>query len=216
MRNFNPWGSPETESFLEHRHDVLRHVPRGTFSVKFDRSVQAGAKNNKNQSDQAASGFGAQATQIGSSLIPGLERQANNPTGLTPMQKNAALVSGAEAAGGVESGGKGAAMLQTLRTKTPGGFGAALAEAARVKGRQLSSNALGVENEDARMAQENQARAQSMLSGLYGTDTSNQLKAMGLSDEALNTQLAGGKSGWLQNAEGLVETAADAAKAFKK
>ncbi len=212
MRLFSPFISPEQE----HRLAVLNGLFHAeSFHARFDRSVQSGAKSNKSVADTTAGGFGSQASQIGSSLIPGLERQANNPTGFTPMQKNAMLVSGAESAGGTEAGGRGAAMLQSLRTKNPSGFASALDESARIKGRQLSQNALGVETADARQAQANQARAQQQLQGLYGTDTSNQLRAMGLSDEALRTQLEAGKSGWLQNVEGGIDTLTGAAKAFK-
>jgi len=41
---------------------------------------------------------------------------------------------------------------------------------------------------------------------LYGTDTSNQLKAMGLQSEDLQNQLAAGRQGWLQNTEGVLGT----------
>jgi len=44
------------------------------------------------------------------------------------------------------------------------------------------------------------------LQGLYGTDTSNQLRAMGLSAEDLQNQLNAGKSGWLQNTMGVLGT----------
>lgn len=171
-----------------------------------DRSIQGQAKTNAANANTTGSQFGSTANQVGSVLIPGLERQATNPTGFTPIQKNRMLVAGAESAGGAASGAGGEAALEKLRGRNPAGFSAALDEVARQKGRQMSSNALGVENADAQLAQQKQQEAMRQLQGIYGTDTSNQLKAMGLSDEDLKTALEAGKSGWLQQAQGVLGT----------
>lgn len=206
----------ENSQFSENRCDVLCgmfHVER--FHVRFDRAIQGTAKKNSGQATDTGAGFGSTASQIGSTLIPGLETQAQHPTGFTPAGKNRQLVAGAESAGGAASGAGGAAALEKLRTRNPAGFGAALGEVSRIKGRQMSQNALGVENADAELAQRKQAQAQQMLAGLYGTDTSNQLKAMGLANEDLGTALEAGKQGWLQNTEGVIGTLTNAAKAYK-
>jgi len=162
-----------------------------------------------------ASGFGSGASQIGSTLIPGLEREANNPTGYDPVTKNRMLVASQEGVGGAGSGITGEANLAAARTRNAGGFTRALDEAQRIRGRQLSTNALGVENESARLAQMKQQQARSELGGLYGTDVSGQLKAMGLANEDLNTALEAGKSGWQQNAMNWVNTLAGAASKFR-
>lgn len=194
----NPTFSIESGELLS--HDGIFEVER--IPILFDRSAQKQAGQNVSTDKSLAGGFGTTASGIGSTLIPGLEREANNPTGFTPMQKNDQLVAGAEAAGGVNSGLKGTASLETARTKTAGGFAPALDEAARIKSRQLSSNALNVSGEDARLAQEKQRFAQGELGNLYGGLNEDQLKAMGLSDEAINTQLRAGQTGWQQNAMG--------------
>lgn len=181
-----------------------------------DRSIQGRAKNQADTSTSVGTGYGSSAQQIGSSLIPGLERQAQGGQGLTPQQKNAALVSGAEAAGGTAGAAGGSAALEKMRTRNPAGFSAALDEVAREKGRQMSRNALNVENLDTNVANQKQREAQQLLSGLYGTDVSGQLKAMGLANEDLNTALQAGKSGWLQNTEGLIDTLTSGAKNVKE
>jgi len=186
------------------------------FPIKLDRSIQNRAKSNSTTDVNNATGYNATASQIGSSLIPGLEREAQNPQGFTPVQKNNMLVASQQAVGGANSGITGQANLAAARTRNAGGFARALDEAARQKGRQLSSNALGVQNEDARVALQRQQDAQHQLAGLYGTDTSAALKSMGLSDEALNTALQAGKSGWLQNTEGVIDTLTGAATAAAK
>lgn len=197
----------DNSHLIEHRNDALRglfHMER--FHARFDRSIQGQAKQNSTNANTTGSQFGNTAGQVSGVLIPGLEREATNPTGFTPEQKNRMLVAGAEGAGGAASGAGGEAALEKLRGRNPGGFSAALDEVARQKGRQMSSNALGVENADAHLAQQKQQEALRQLQGIYGTDTSNQLKAMGLADEDLNTALQAGKSGWLQNTMGVLGT----------
>jgi hypothetical protein len=204
--------------------ETLEWLPRPSYLIeenkiplRFDRSVQKAAGNNATTANSVAGQAGSNAAQIGSSLIPGLESEAQNPIGLTPIQKNNALVSGAQAIGGVNSGIKGEADLAAARTRNAGGFTNALDEAARIKSRQQSANTLGVENEDARLANEKQQFAQRALQGLYGTDTSRQLEAMGLSNQDLQTKLQAGKSGWLQNFNDTLSTIEGGAKvAFPK
>ena len=207
----NPTFSISTGELLS--HDGESFVEE--FPIKLDRSIQGAAKKNAGTAGDVATGYGSTAAGIGSSIIPGLEREAQNPQGFTPVQKNNMLVAGQEAVGGANSGVVGTGNLAAARTRNAGGFARALDEAARQKGRQLSTTALGVENEDARVALQRQQDAQHQLSGLYGTNTSDQLKAMGLQNEDLDTALKAGQSGWYQNALGGLDTLANVAKAFK-
>ena len=200
--------------------ETLQWLPRPSYEIdekdvpiRFDRSATKEAKTNVSTANSTAGEFGNNANEVGASFIPGLEREATNPTGFTPVQKNNQLVSGAEAIGGVNAGLKGEANLATARTRNAGGFAPALDEAARIKSRQLGTNALNVENEDARLAQEKQQFAQKQLGGIYGEDETNRLRAMGLSDEAIQTQLKAGQSGWFQNLTDYMRAAAGDAKA---
>jgi hypothetical protein len=186
--------SHDGESFVE------------SFPVKFDRDIQGKAKKNAGTAGDVATGYGSTAAQIGSSVIPGLEQQAQHPTGYDPVTKNNMLVASQQGVGGASSGVTGEANLAAARTRNAGGFGRVLDEAARIKGRQLSQNALGVENQSAQLAQQKQMDAQKLLAGLYGTDTSNQLHAMGVQNQDLNTALEAGKSGWQQNAMNWIKT----------
>jgi hypothetical protein len=207
----NPTRSIETGELLSHDGEFfVDEIP-----IRFDRSIQSGAKQQASAATGVGGGFGTGAQQIGSSLIPGLERQANTPTGMTPQEKSAALVSGAESLGGTASGIAGQAGLTAARTRNAGGFANALDEAQRIKGRQLATNAQQVSLEDARLAQEKQRTAQQQLAGLYGVDTSRQLEAMGLANKDLETELQAGQSGWEQQLEGGLGTLANVAGAYK-
>lgn len=195
---------------------VLSHIYTEGYEgpvERCDRSINKSSKQNASAAEGTAGGFGATASQIGSSIIPGLEAEAEHPVGLTPTQKNNQLVAGAQAIGGVNSGVTGDAALAATRTRNPGAFTGALDEAARIKSRQQSSNALGVNAEDAAIANQKQEMAQKQLAGLYGTDTSNQLHAMGIGNEDLNTALNADKTGWLQNTLDTINTVEGGAKA---
>lgn len=188
--------------------ETMEWLPRPSFYVEesevpilLDRSVQNTSKKQAQTDQGVAGGYGSQASQISSSLIPGLEREANNPQGYDTATVNNMETAGAQAAGGVNSGIGGIAGLEEGRTRNAGGATQALDEAARIKSRQLSNNALGVQNESAKLGQQKQMEAQQQLAGLYGTDTSNQLKAMGISNEDIQNELKAGQQGWLQNTD---------------
>jgi hypothetical protein len=195
---------------------VLSHVYTEGYEgpvERCDRSIAKAAGNQAGANEGTAGQLQAGAAQIGSSIIPGLEAEARGGQGLTPRQKNDALVAGSQAIGGVNSGITGDANLAAARTRNAGGFTGALDEAARIKGRQQSTNALGVSAEDTAIANQKQAQAQRELAGLYGTDTSGGLQAMGLANQDLATQLKANQQGWLQNTEGVIDTLSGAAKA---
>jgi hypothetical protein len=198
---------------------VLSHVYTEGYEgpvERCDRSIAKAAGNQAGTNEGNAGQYGAGAAQIGSSIIPGLEAEARGGQGLTPRQKNDALVAGSQAIGGVNSGITGDANLAAARTRNAGGFTGALDEAARIKGRQQSTNALGVSAEDTALANEKQLAAQKELGGLYGTDTSAQLASMGLANQDLATQLKANQQGWLQNTEGGLDTLANVAGAAAK
>lgn len=186
---------------------VLDRVIEAEVLMRADRSVQGAAKSNAGTAGGVGAGYGTAASGISGSIIPTLTRQAQGQgTGLTPEQKNQMLVSGAEAVGGVNAGLKGAADLATARTRNAGGFSAALDEAARQKGRQMATVGQNVQNLSTNIAQQQQQNALKELQGLYGTDVSGQLQAMGLQNQAENTALNAGNTGWLQNTLNTVKT----------
>jgi hypothetical protein len=162
-----------------------------------------GANKQAKQAAGVAQGVAGQertgANQIGSSLIPGLEQEANNPTGYTPAETNNMLVAGEQGAGGATSGITGEGAQMAAKTRNAGGYGAALDQAARDKTQALSNNALGVANKSANLAQEKQQSAQGKLAGLYGTDTSAMLSSMGLQTGDINAEINADKTGWVQD-----------------
>ncbi len=176
------------------------------------RSATNQAQSAEQQANATAGSYGSAGNQIAGSLIPGLEREANTPEGYTPEEMNKQLVAGEQGAGGANAGITGQANLQAARTRNSAGYTSALDEAARDKTRQLSENALNVQNKSAELGQKKQMGAQSELAGLYGTDVNANLKAQGLLPEDVNAETNAGKSGWFQNMTNLIATLTGAAK----
>lgn len=133
------------------------------------------AKQAASTASSNAGGYGADASNIGGSLVPQLQKQATNPTGFTPTQQNNMLVAGEQGAGGANAGIVGQAGLMAGRTRNNGALSTVLDSAARAKTQQLSQNALGVANQNANLQVKQQADAQKELAGLYGTNVNAQL-----------------------------------------
>lgn len=175
------------------------------------RSAVAQANQARNQATGTANTLEGRATDINSSLVPGLEREANNPVGFTPEELNNQLVAGEQGAGGANAGIAGEAGLRMARTRNSAGYSNVLDEAARDKTRQLSENALNVQNENAKLAQSKQENAQKMLAGLYGTDVSGNLEAQGLETKDIGEEVDASKTGWFQDMNQLLSSIGQAA-----
>jgi|ERR1700734_792893 len=167
--------------------------------AKCDRAAQGQAGGAVNSANATASSYGGNAAQERSTLIPTLQEEINNPNGFSPTQTNNMLVAGEQGAGGANAAITGAAGLQAVRTRNSAGTSGVFDQAARRNAQTLSQNALGVQNQSAQLAQRNKQAGIEGLQGLYGTDVSAQLKAMGLVPEDINSEVNAGKSGWLQN-----------------
>jgi hypothetical protein len=170
------------------------------------------AKTANDQANATASNFSAGATNIGSTLVPFEQKQLTNPSGISPTDKNAMLVAGEQGAGGANAGIAGQAGLTAARTRNTGALSGVLDQAARDKTQQLSSNALGVQNENTKVKLGQQNQAASALSGLYGTDVNADLKAQGLVPEDINAENAAAQSGVQQNAMKWAQIAMGAGK----
>jgi hypothetical protein len=164
-----------------------------------DRSLANQAKSAAGQAGTTAANLGASAATDRSAILPGLSAEAANPIGYTPTQMNNQLVAGEQGAGGANAGITGEAGLHAARTRNSSGYPGVLDEAARDKTRQLSQNALNVQNKSAELGQKKQMFAQGELSNLYGVDTHSMLSAMGLVPQDINAATNANKVGWVQN-----------------
>jgi hypothetical protein len=83
----------------------------------------------------------------------------------------------------------------------------------------LSDASLGVQNNDALLKEQQRQEGLSGLEGLYGQNVGAGESALGLSDQALQTQNQARQNGWLQNTLGVITAlngSANAASGMKQ
>lgn len=180
--------------------------------ARCDRSAQKQAANAETTAATTAGNYGGAAAGIGAKLTPTLFGDVNHPQGFSADETNNMLVAGEQGAGGANAGIAGQAGLQAARTRNTGNLGAVLDAAARAKGQQLSQNAVNVQEKSAQLAQQKRADALRKLQGLYGTNVGAQMKGEEIEPEDINAEVNAGKSGWLQNAMGVLGTLTGGAK----
>jgi hypothetical protein len=167
-----------------------------------------GATNQANKTfGEAQSAFNTgtnRANALYGQLMPILQGEATNPQGYSPKDLGAMNTASQQSVGGSTAGAVGEGNLAAARTRNAGAFAPALDEAAREGGRTLSQNALEIQGKNADLKQKQQQAGISGLGSLYGQNSDELLKALGLGNEATNTAINSGKSGWFQNMLGLI------------
>jgi hypothetical protein len=149
--------------------------------------------------------LGSTAAGIGANLTPFLTQEMFHPEGIGQQGIGAETSAALGGAGGAASGLTGLADERAAATHNAGGYQAALADAARSRDKAAASASEGIEaqNEQAKMGERQEGAAG--LGGLYKTDTSGMLQAMGQVPEDVNAEIAGNKTGWLQNAQSVLK-----------
>lgn len=169
--------------------------------------------NNLQQTDAtSAAQSNASAAGVNSTLNPFLTSELLHPQGYSQQDKTSMLSAAQGGAGGATAGLTGQAALEAARTRNGGGFATALDAAARSRQQATAGASEGIAAQDANLKNSQQQSAASGLQGLFGTDSGNALKALGLQDQAIGTETDAGKSGWLQNATGILNAVSGAGK----
>ena len=182
--------------------------------VQTMRDAVGQAQNAATTAANTGAGYGAAASTIGSSLSPQLTRQLKNPSGYSQQDIGAMLSSGLAGAGGATSALTGAANKNAAATRNPMGFSSALDQAARSRDQAAASTSEGITAKNAGVKMEQQSQAGDLLSKLYGTNVQGQNEATGQISQDVNAAANASKTGWLQNAEGIVSTLNGGADAF--
>jgi hypothetical protein len=172
--------------------------------------LAAGQANNAyNTAANTASGLGASASGIGANLTPFLTQEMLHPQGIGQqgIGDEQAAVEGA--AGGTGSGLTGLADQRAAVTRNAGGYQAALADAARSRTQAAATGSEGIAagNEQDKLQQQEQGAAG--LSGLYKTDTSGMLDAMGQEQGDIKAEETAPT--WMSTAQGLLNMGTSAA-----
>lgn len=159
-----------------------------------------------------AANYGGDASGINGTLTPFLTQRLLNPSGYSQGDMGAMLANAFGSAGGATSGVTGQANLEAGRSRNDAGFSTALAEAARARTASAAHTSEGIAADNANLKQDQSNNAAKMLQGLYGTDVGAQNEALNTANSATQTGIEAGKSGWLQNALGIINTLTGAAK----
>jgi len=159
-----------------------------------------------NESQGIAGTAGNNANSLFSTLFPIYSQEALNPQGFAPGDEAAMNTAGQQATGGGVSSIVGQNNLTGARTRNVGGFQTAGDEAMRTKMRTDSQNAVNIKGKNAMAKLEESSEGLKGLQSLYGTNESELLGSLGLSDQAINTEVKAGQSGWLQNFLNILQT----------
>jgi len=154
------------------------------------RDTAAAAGQNSKTAQGLATTYGGQAASTSNILTPTLNQLATAAPGFGQQTVNNMNTAALQTAGGAAAGTVGQGNLQAARTNNAGGFAPAAAQAGHDATAQLSQAALGVQNNDAMLKQQQQQEGISGLEGQYATNVGAGENALGLSTSALGAQTA--------------------------
>jgi hypothetical protein len=157
-----------------------------------------------NNAGSTAATLGGEAQGIGSELTPFLTQEMLHPEGVGQTGLAAETASGLAGAGGAAAGLTGAADERAAVSRNAGGFSAALDDAARQRAKGAAGASEGITANNEQLKQQQVQDAARGLQGMYGTDTSGMLSAMGQQHEDINSEVDANKTGWLQNTLAIV------------
>jgi hypothetical protein len=168
------------------------------------RAAQSQATNLANNAAGTSAGYGTDAVNIGSTLTPFLTRELNNPQGISQPDQTAMLSAAEGGAGGVAGGLQTGLDQRAAATGNASGFAGAADDIARERMKAAAGESSAIAAKNAGVKEEQRQAAASGLRGMYGTDVSAQLGAMGVQNNAINTSVNAGSHGWFQNMTNLI------------
>ena len=142
--------------------------------------------------------LGGAATGISGNLTPFLTEEMLHPQGVGQTGLGAEEAAAMGGAGGATAGFTGEAAQRAAASRNAGGYQAALADAARSRQQAEAGASEGIVANDEKLKQEQAQEGAEGLGGLYKTDTSGMLTAMGQVPEDVNAEAecVGKRGGW--------------------
>lgn len=180
------------------------------------RNVEQESQNQFQTNAATGGAYGNLAGQDRGMLMQQNRNAINNPTGYNANQQHEMLTAGEAGTGGATGSIAGAAGLAANRTRNSGALTGTLDNIARTRAQGAAKTSEGIAANSAQLGQKNKEDALHSLLSLYGSDSANQLKAGQLANQNLDTSIKANQTGWLQNAEGAGDTAANIITAIKK
>lgn len=157
------------------------------------------AKNAYNQAVNTSGMLGADASNINASLTPFLTQEMLHPQGYGQQGLSAMTAAAEGGAGGATSGLTGQAEQRAAASHNAGGYQAALDAAARERTQAAAGASEGIAANNANLKQQQMEEGAHGLQGMYNTDTSGMLNAMGQEarDIEAGTQASQAGPGWM-------------------
>lgn len=155
----------------------------------FSNPAAGEARNTYNQAVNTSDMLGANASNIGASLTPFYTQEMLHPQGFGQQGLSAMTAAAEGGAGGATSGLTGQAEQRAAVSHNAGGYQAALDAAARDRTKAAAATSEGIAGQNENLKQEQTQEGARGLSGLYNTDTSGMLNAMGQESKDIQTQL---------------------------
>lgn len=164
-----------------------------------DRWAQGQDKKNAATAGDLASRTGEQANTEHTMLGNVYQKEANAEHLFDPTQLNEILTSAGVGNAAATSSAQHDADSLAARTRNASGFTKSLQEMARDKQKAAAGVGENVATQDVLGAKQLNQEGISGMSHLFDSDSSEQLKAMGLQAQDTAAEVEAGKSGWLQN-----------------
>jgi hypothetical protein len=146
-------------------------------------------------------------------LTPFLTQEMEHPQGYGQEDTSAMLAAGLGGAGGATSAIAGKVAQTAAQTHNGGAMGAVLDDAARARTKAAAEASEGIAADNAQLKQTQRQEGEKGLQGMYGTDTSGMLDASGQVAGDVNAETNADKTGWLQNATGVLNALSSGATA---
>jgi hypothetical protein len=143
-----------------------------------------------------ANAFMGNANSLYGDLAPTLESEVAHPAGYAPTDLSAMETGAQQSAGGSQAGAVGQGGLYAARTGNKGGAAAAIADASRGAGQQLSKNLLGIRSANANLKNEQQQAGISGLTNLTGLETGASNTALGNVANLSNANTNAANASW--------------------
>lgn len=153
------------------------------------------ATNAYNQANNTANMLSGESSAIGSTLTPFLTQEMLHPQGYGQQGLSAMTAAAEGGAGGATSGLTGQAMQRASASQNAGGYQAALDAAARDRTKAAAGASEGIAAQNANLEQQQMQAGAAGLGGMYRTDTSGMLNAMGQQAGDIRAGIAASQAG---------------------
>jgi hypothetical protein len=118
---------------------------------KIGKGANRALMQNSGTAQNRSGALNAKSNSIYGTLDPALTAEATNPTGYAPNDLAAMNTASQQSLGGSTAGITGQANLEAARTRNAGGFQGAIGSGSRSNAKQLSQNALGIQEQNAQL-----------------------------------------------------------------